>query len=143
MSRSGMGRNVHSLMLSIQYFLSRPRRRPRSNVTWRMVLERLLWRVTCPNHAEIVLTRIREMCQCSVWPPLAARHSRSRVGMDLTRHRIVVIRIEFQTCSSMANSCSWGWGARTVLVHHTAQNVSQMLEAVHVWGQSWPCTARR
>ena len=51
-SSSGMGRDVHSLMLSIQHFFCRPRRRPPSDVSWRMVLERLPWRVTCPNHAK-------------------------------------------------------------------------------------------
>ena len=35
-SRSGMGRDVHSLMLSIQHFLCRPRRRPASKVPRRI-----------------------------------------------------------------------------------------------------------
>ena len=37
-SSSGMGRDVHSLTLSIQYFLCRPRRRPPSKTPWRMVI---------------------------------------------------------------------------------------------------------
>ena len=45
-----MGRDVSSLMLSIQHFLCWPRCCPPSKVPWRMVLERLSWRVTCPNH---------------------------------------------------------------------------------------------
>ena len=49
-SSSGIGRDVHSLMLSIQHFLCRPRRRPPSKVPRRMVLERLSLRMTCPNH---------------------------------------------------------------------------------------------
>ena len=49
-SRSGMGRNVHSLTLSLQRFLCRPRRRPLSKVPWRMILERLSWQVTCPTY---------------------------------------------------------------------------------------------
>ena len=36
---SGMGKDVHSLMLSIQRSLCRPRRRPPSKVTWRMVYQ--------------------------------------------------------------------------------------------------------
>ena len=40
-SSSGMGRDVHSLMLSIQHFFCRTPRRPPSKVPWRMVLERL------------------------------------------------------------------------------------------------------
>ena len=38
---SVMGGDVHNLMLSIQHFLCRPRRRPPSKVLWRLVLERL------------------------------------------------------------------------------------------------------
>ena len=48
-STSGMGMDVHSLMLSIQHFLCQPRRRPFFKVPWRVVLERLLWRFTCPK----------------------------------------------------------------------------------------------
>ena len=42
---SGMGRDVHSLMLYIQLFLRGPRRRPFCKVFWREVLGRLSWRV--------------------------------------------------------------------------------------------------
>ena len=35
-SSSGIGMNVHSLMLSIQHFLCRPRRRPQFMMPWRM-----------------------------------------------------------------------------------------------------------
>ena len=55
MSSSGMGKEVHFLMLSIQHFLFRPRSRPPSKVPSRMVLERLSWRDTCPNHASFCL----------------------------------------------------------------------------------------
>ena len=48
---SGIGRDVHSLMLSIMHFLCRPRRRPLSKVPRRVAVERLSWRVTCPNQA--------------------------------------------------------------------------------------------
>ena len=40
-SSPGKGGDVHPLMLSIQHFLCRPRRRPPSKVPWRIVLERL------------------------------------------------------------------------------------------------------
>ena len=53
-SSSSMGKDVHFLMLSIQHFLCR-RRRPPSEVPWRMVLERLSWRVTCTNYASFLL----------------------------------------------------------------------------------------
>ena len=87
-SSSGMGRDVHSSMLSIRYFLCWPRRRPPSKVSWRRVSERLVvacympepckfssldkvprrrvserlsWRVTCLNHASSrLLTRCPE-----------------------------------------------------------------------------------
>ena len=59
----GLGRNVHSLMLSIQHFLCLSRRRPPSKVPWRMVLETLFWHVTCPNHANFhLLAAKRQIC---------------------------------------------------------------------------------
>ena len=63
MSSSGMGRDVHSFMLSTQRFLCRPRRRPPSKVPRRMVLERLSWRVTCPNHASIIKFPSLDSCR--------------------------------------------------------------------------------
>ena len=45
-----MGRAVHFLMLSIKHFLCRPRHHPPPKVPCRMVLDRLLWRVTCLDH---------------------------------------------------------------------------------------------
>ena len=55
---SGMGRYVHSLMLSIQHFLCRSRCRLPCRVPWRKVLERLTWGVTCPNHASFCLLTV-------------------------------------------------------------------------------------
>ena len=52
---SGMGRDVHSLMLSSQNFHCWQQCHPPSKVPWRMVLERMLWYVTCPNHASFCL----------------------------------------------------------------------------------------
>ena len=63
-SSSSMGRDVHSLMLSIQHFLCRPRRRSPSKVPWRMVLERMWWRVTCPNHVSFRLLTIARRGSC-------------------------------------------------------------------------------
>ena len=77
-SSPGMGRDVHSLMLSMQHFLCRPRRRPPSKVPRRMILERLSSSVTCPEpckfpsldscqmrcqwtHKEVVLLRIQSL----------------------------------------------------------------------------------
>ena len=64
LSSSGMGENAYSLMLSIQHFLCRPRRRPPSKVPWRTVMERLLLRVICPNHASLRLVTIARKCSC-------------------------------------------------------------------------------
>ena len=59
-SSSGMDGDVHSLMMSIQHFLCRPRCRPPSKLPWRLVLERLSWYVTCPNHANFRLFRTNQ-----------------------------------------------------------------------------------
>ena len=64
-SRSGMGRYVHSLMLFIQHFFCRPRCRPFSEVPWRMVLERLSWRVIYPNHAIVRLLTVARRGSCT------------------------------------------------------------------------------
>ena len=58
------GQGVHSLMLSIMHFLCRPRRRPPSKVPWRMVLERLSRRETCPNHANLCLSTKDNTAPC-------------------------------------------------------------------------------
>ena len=63
-SSSCMGRNVHSLILSIQHFLCQPRRRPSSKVPRRMVMERLSWRVACPNHANFRLLTAARRGSC-------------------------------------------------------------------------------
>ena len=48
MSSSGMGRDVHSLMLSIQHSLCRPRRRPPTLQGW-------FWRGCCEPTKELIL----------------------------------------------------------------------------------------
>jgi len=54
-SRWPMSSEVHSLMLSVQLFRCLPRLRPPSTVPWRIVLLRVLCRVTCPNHWSFLL----------------------------------------------------------------------------------------
>ena len=49
-SSSGMGMDVHSLMLSIQHSLCHQWCHPLYKVPTRMVLELLSWCVTCLNH---------------------------------------------------------------------------------------------
>ena len=63
---SGMGKNVHSLKLSIQHFLCWPQRCPPSKVPWRMVLERLLQRATCPNHATFHFLTVARRGSCGL-----------------------------------------------------------------------------
>ena len=63
-NRSGMGRDIHCLMLSSQHFLCRPRRRPLSKVPPGIVFERLSWCVTCPNHARFCLQTIARKGSC-------------------------------------------------------------------------------
>ena len=60
---SGMGRDVHSLMLSIQHFLCRPRRHPSYKVPWRMILERLSWHAY-PNYASFRLLTAARRGSC-------------------------------------------------------------------------------
>ena len=64
LSISGMGKDVHSLILSIQHFLFQPQRRLPSRASWRMVLERLSWRVTCSNYASFRLLTVVRRGSC-------------------------------------------------------------------------------
>ena len=55
----GMGRDVHSLLLSIQHFLCRPRHCTPSKVPYTMILQRLTWCVTCLNDASFCLLTVQ------------------------------------------------------------------------------------
>ena len=63
-SSSGMGRDVHSLMLSIQHFLCLLQRRLPSKVPGGIILERLSLRLTCPNHASFRLWTVAWRGSC-------------------------------------------------------------------------------
>ena len=69
-SSSAIGSNVHSVELSIQHFLCQPW----SHSPWEMVLERLLWRVTCPNHASFCLLTEQPKVQPKVQPSSKTWH---------------------------------------------------------------------
>ena len=72
-SSSGMGRDVHSLMLSIQHFLCRPRCRPPSKVPWRMFFGEA-----------VVACDMPEPCKFpSLW---------THKGVDLALRPVVVLR---------------------------------------------------
>ena len=77
-SSSGMDRDFHSLMLSIQHFLSKPRRLP-SKIPLRMVLERLSWFVTCPNHASFRLLTVAKRFSCGLTRKLIMLRTQSLV----------------------------------------------------------------
>ena len=62
-SSSGTGKDVHS-MLSIQHCLCWPWRHTPSKVPWRMVLERLSWHMTHPNHASFHLLTVASRGSC-------------------------------------------------------------------------------
>ena len=63
-SSSGMGRDVRSLMLSIQHLLCSPRHQPPAKVLGRMILERVSWRVACPNHGRFHLLTVARKGSC-------------------------------------------------------------------------------
>ena len=63
-SNSTKGRDVHSLMLSSQHFLCQQQWYPSSRVPWRIVLERLLWPITCLNHASFCLLTVARRGSC-------------------------------------------------------------------------------
>ena len=74
-SNSDMGGDVHSLMLSLQDFLCRPRRHPPSKVPWRMVLERLSWR----DKPEPCKFPSLDSCQKRfLWTPKDVDHARTQ-----------------------------------------------------------------
>ena len=83
-----MGRDVHSLTLSIQHFLCRPRRRLPSNVPWRMVLERLSWRVTCPNYSSFRLLTVARRGSCGPTRKLLSFRTQSLVLCSKQEMRI-------------------------------------------------------
>ena len=71
-------------MLSIQHLLCSPRHQPPAKVLGRMILERVSWRVACPNHGrfhlltvarkgscgptkKLILLRTQSLILCSKW----------------------------------------------------------------------------
>ena len=96
--RVGVSILVHSLMLSSQLFACRPRFRPPSNVPCRMVLGRLLWRVTWPNHVSFLLLMVARRGSCgpaldaqSRWPCGLTRRSRACVWSTWPGNNLVQI----------------------------------------------------
>ena len=61
---SGMGRDIHSLILFIQHFFCQPQHHLHSKVPRGMVLERLSWHVTSPSHASFCLLTVARRGSC-------------------------------------------------------------------------------
>ena len=93
LSNSGMGKDINSLMLSIQhFFLLQPQRRPTSKATWKMVLERLPWRVTCSNYASFRLLTVARGGSCGstrVYRGSLCAHKAEMYDYLLRRYRSV------------------------------------------------------
>ena len=94
-SSSGMGRDVRSLILSIQHFLCRPRLRPPSKVPRRMILERLSWRTARPNHASFRLLTVARRDSCGLTRKLIFRNLTvaRRDSCGLTR-KLIMLRTQ-------------------------------------------------
>ena len=86
-SRSDMDRDVQSLMLSIRHFLCRPRRRPPSKVPLGMILERLSYRVTCPNYASFRLLTVARRGSCGPTGKLILLLTQSLVDREEKKRR--------------------------------------------------------
>ena len=55
-SSSAMGRDVHSLMLSVQHFFCRPQSCPPSNVPWRMVFQKVVVSLDVPKRCKFLFS---------------------------------------------------------------------------------------
>ena len=120
-SSSGMGRGVHSLMLSIQHFLYRTRHYPPSKVPRGIVLERLLWCVTCPNHANVSHWTVARKVpvdpqgswSCSspsCWCCAPSRRcGEVSLGTSLWKPESFFLFVQSQQAGSMFHSHTGGW----------------------------------
>ena len=111
MSSSVMGRDAHSLMLSLQHYLCRPRRRPSSKVPRRMVLERLSWRETCPNHVSFLSL---DSCQ--------KRLQWTNMEVDLAPHPVVGLVLQVEDAEKFPQSLGF----------ETLDRFSESASRVHV-----------
>ena len=97
-SSSGMGRDAHSLVLSIQHILCWPRCHSPSEVPFRMVLDMLSWQLTCSNHASFCFLTARED-----WSHYLSLNQLNKVLTCLNNHMIL--------CSVVFSSgCLFIWG---------------------------------
>ena len=112
-SSSGMGRDVHSLTLSIQRLLCRLRRHPLSKVSWRVVSERRPCRVTCPNHASFRLWFLKPICSGD------QRRDQSKRTEAWNCHKLQVPGLSYNW---------WGFQARDTLQDSTGNNSTDKVE---------------
>ena len=138
-SRSGMGRDVCSLMWSIQHFLCQWRRRPPSKVPWRMVLVRPLWCVTCQIHASYCLLTAASRGSCQPKRKLILLSTQSLVLHSKRRRREV-------------SSGAWCWKPGSFLqsqwagsMFHSGRRGWRWQETCRAWTCLWSwcrCTTR-
>ena len=136
-SNSGMGSDVHSLMLSIQYFLCWPQCRPPSKMPWRMVLERLSWCVTCMNHASFCLLTVASRGPCGPTRKLILLYTQSVLQVGATEKFPYALSFESldpflqgQQVGSMFHCSGGGW---------SWQETCKVLTCLQSW---WCCTTR-
>ena len=97
-SSSGMGRDAHSLVLSIQHILCWPRCHSPSEVPFRMVLDMLSWQLTCSNHASFCFLTARED-----WSHYLSLNQMNKVSTCLNNHMILCGVVFSSGCLSI-----WG-----------------------------------
>ena len=93
-----MGRDVRSLMLSIQHFLCRPRRRPHSKVPRIMILGSLSLPVACPNHARFHSLTVARKGSCGPTKKLILLRTQSVVFCSL---------LQVGDLYGKVSSCTW------------------------------------
>ena len=123
-SSSGMGRNVHSSVFSIQHFLCCPRRFPPSKVPWRTVLERLSRRVTCPNHASFRLWTLARRGSCGP--------TRKLILLRSARTKIAAHVMDFMSVLRQEKTIGLvAWN--TQVTHNGSRTIQLLIAATPIW----------
>ena len=108
---------------SFQHFLCRPRRHPPSKVPRRMLMERLSWRVTCPNHASFRLLTVARSGSCGPTRKLILLRTQSLVlcsklemWKSFLRHLVSTAWILFFQSQQAGSTFHSHWGGWRSLV---------------------------
>ena len=106
-SSSGLDKDVHSLTLSFQHLLCQPRRCPHSKVPWKIVLERLSWRMACLNHESFRLLPVARRGSCGPTRESIFLHT-SVVGLStFTESSKCISPVQFLELFIQLLDCSW------------------------------------